>query len=1246
MESLYRILKTNIPEPGPETDPQPSLITDPQPDVVASPQPGAAAGYAAGLFLLPGATGTGKSHGVCQYIARHAGEWKQAGLKIYFTTRMLKNIPDNHSSSNKINQDEEDLDFFSTTTLRRAYEAAGRKKDYEKEVLVLRGMHTHLTESWEKLSPEIDSGVAAIAEDAKEPELVPIYEQYKREVEFFIKYGKDDKNDEAASFYAAQRRFLAALHRILEQTVPEKENRTREEIIKEREQLLFKKNSPWAWIPELWPDHRVSRSTVILLSLRKFSLPLISVLERNGPVKDSLSEGSLVFIDEFDDAKTAFLDFVIEESLQHKVDLMELARTVGASILQNTFIPPFLLTHASGNKEKTEQWIKEKNEQFDKLRKQYSDIAARYHLAANPKLRHTGQSQSVFLCRSWQPFIWSGKGTEKVINYSPEDQLNWIEDAKTKQQSEDQKVDEQKDDVENARGEPSLQKFVQDLLWFINHFLQLCNDIVLNKKYYLAHVRQKAGENNLINWSLEDYISSVVRHFVPENATIGEYLQYQLASLQYAAPHWKIHPGWFDGDSFYTNGFTEFFLEDSPRNEARTAINMISLSATPELWLSNLARRAFVVGLSATAYVDQPLTNFDLGYLRRTLGAQFKTISESDMRLLQNLYDSATKGYDNITFLPEKPALEYYEETTQEQTIERWARWLHRDKNMAVSVRNEIGLASDKINKNDIPFVIRRYDMVFQAMTYFARTASNRIMYCVNPNLFGEDRFYSSKPLEIFKDGLPAASSTYSPQGSGGWNLICMDSKNYELLQKEIKEGLAKGERYFVVTSFPTIGRGVNLQYRLDPEQPAAPALAPDIVAVHEHPRNDETEVDADGICIAKPTNIVVSNAGAFWSEKNTFQRLVQLHYLAAAGYITHQKLKEYIIRTVSGVPFSLEDSSAKDAINLAVASTVLQTLGRITRTGKRMRQVHILCDPEIPGLLAQTYLPQEVIKTKEYLHMCDHKENTDRSYDKEARFIEAETLSLQGIIKNLIANFDKEQNRKDWQNLRRYLLAHPTFNHMNEAEFKRCYCEIPGGKNRYYFETNGDFASCRVAFEQSPGTTWAEVSEESSGLPRLMNIAGVQDFLTNKGYATSWAPGAVFMNPVAFTNIYRGALGEAAAEFFFSKIFGIRLQEVEAEHFESFDFKFINAQNQVWYVDAKFWKIGPQLPDEEEQQRIAEKLHRCGGTRAIVINFYPAETEPERCLLPSLPELVIIPAAFVGDKPWQAAVDAIKGVL
>jgi len=131
------------------------------------------------------------------------------------------------------------------------------------------------------------------------------------------------------------------------------------------------------------------------------------------------------------------------------------------------------------------------------------------------------------------------------------------------------------------------------------------------------------------------------------------------------------------------------------------------------------------------------------------------------------------------------------------------------------------------------------------------------------------------------------------------------------------------------------------------------------------------------------------------------------------------------------------------------------------------------------------------------------------------------------------------------------------------------------------------------------------------------MNIAGLADFFKPRGYATSWGSGAVCMNPVAFTSIYLGALGEAAAEFFFSTALGITLKKVEEEHFELFDFKFTNAQQEVCYVDAKFWKVGPGLSDETEQEWIAEKLRQCGGRWAIIINFYPIDTVPEYSRLP-----------------------------
>lgn len=43
-----------------------------------------------GLFILPGATESGKSHAVCTYIAKHAGDWREKGLKIDYYYKRLK----------------------------------------------------------------------------------------------------------------------------------------------------------------------------------------------------------------------------------------------------------------------------------------------------------------------------------------------------------------------------------------------------------------------------------------------------------------------------------------------------------------------------------------------------------------------------------------------------------------------------------------------------------------------------------------------------------------------------------------------------------------------------------------------------------------------------------------------------------------------------------------------------------------------------------------------------------------------------------------------------------------------------------------------------------------------------------------------------------------------------------------------------------------------------------------------------
>jgi hypothetical protein len=91
---------------------------------------------------------------------------------------------------------------------------------------------------------------------------------------------------------------------------------------------------------------------------------------------------------------------------------------------------------------------------------------------------------------------------------------------------------------------------------------------------------------------------------------------------------------------------------------------------------------------------------------------------------------------------------------------------------------------------------------------------------------------------------------------------------------------------------------------------------------------------------------------------------------------------------------------------------------------------------------------------------------------------------------------------------------------------------------------------------------------------------------------------------PPVFTNIYKGALGEYAGREIFKSL-GIELEEIaEPDFFELFDYKIKNSDI---YVDFKHWnQHSAFLPQGQKlREHIFEKLKRCGGKLALVINIF-----------------------------------------
>ena len=84
------------------------------------------------------------------------------------------------------------------------------------------------------------------------------------------------------------------------------------------------------------------------------------------------------------------------------------------------------------------------------------------------------------------------------------------------------------------------------------------------------------------------------------------------------------------------------------------------------------------------------------------------------------------------------------------------------------------------------------------------------------------------------------------------------------------------------------------------------------------------------------------------------------------------------------------------------------------------------------------------------------------------------------------------------------------------------------------------------------------------------------------------------------FNNIYKGALGEAVGKFIFETYLSVELQELPDDYFELFDY----TTGEGIFIDFKLWKDTMRVDAEEEKHKILEKLDKCKGRRAIIVNI------------------------------------------
>lgn len=394
--------------------------------------------------------------------------------------------------------------------------------------------------------------------------------------------------------------------------------------IKER-LLAIKTDSAWQWVGKLYPSVFTSEKQVIFMSMDKFICSHSTIVEKSYYFYNSkISNGALVFIDEFDATKGTILKNIIENGLKEKIDYIELFNRIYA-VLRNKTFPErlFIPSVYRMNSDYKDQSLKDVLKDLIKLADEIYDT---YSLNFNHKTENAENDSANFLFNDHR-YISVLSGQNKFISISSDenDSVNRITFSTRKPEEKN-----------------SIQMLLSKLRGFISYF-QITVSILATNYVHLRNERANNGEDE---YTYDSAIHSVLAEF--NLGTVYEnYLFAQVKMLRTKSRN-SIAGSDFDF-SLYENGFRYYSFENSPDYDFKSIISMFSFSQTPERILTKLCEKAKVIGVSATATLPSVLCNYDLDYLSHKMGAAYSHISADDRERLKCEFTNSQQGYKDIT---------------------------------------------------------------------------------------------------------------------------------------------------------------------------------------------------------------------------------------------------------------------------------------------------------------------------------------------------------------------------------------------------------------------------------------------------------------------------------------------------------------------------------------------------------------------------------------------------------------------
>ena len=927
--------------------------------------------------------------------------------------------------------------------------------------------------------------------------------------------------------------------------------------------------SKWEWLSEFYPVCRTYDTDIVFMSITKMIMVYDTIIgPKNLLYNSDFTDDTLFIIDEIDAAKTMMVSNLLgdDKTAKFRIDPTELFRAIHKSLLDRDNHPPIF--YESFSKEGNNRLI----EYAENVLKSSEDLIKKFNLSKRFYLEN-GEGQR-FIFHDYRAIAISGG----LPVYKPFRGKNYID-----LDFEGKKTDEH----------ITLEALFSNLNRFFSYFASLIRALAFNYK------QREEAEGKLC--PIDMATRSILDGFeLP--SLYDQYIEMLVLKLNQKSRNYR-----FDNDSsFYNLGFRHYEVESSREHGETSKLYQTAYDITPEkiimLLLSH--KNAKIIGISATATIYSVISNFDVEYLYSDdSSCKLYELNEEELSRLRMMYKRATSGYKDNLHIHVIPI------TSKNKSVSDIISDSILSSEMDDCLDDAVRRYKAQGNNNDSGYVKERY--LRFALAYKEFIKKSRPSDGVSPiyselALFNisvkDDPSFENSTLRNICSTILSDIEGDEPDLKEVPFMVLRGKDKFDESFEAITKRLQSGKKVFIVSTYPTVGSGQNLQY--------APPECQKTVKVNDFDLSDKKDIDA--IYLDNITQLVPFVRKGEYKDRDEY--IYDIEELSERGELTSTEANQHInsaFERCVGNRAMIRSVKQTDSVILTCIRSIAQGVGRITRTNRKNADVYIFADVNLSQFFRKPLDCCGKLRSIEFEELYRVMSRIKVQQNDRERFEESKDMASSKASKRINAMLEgiregRKESIEEYDALGDMVLRHPVcdsfldgsrFPSIKVPTFYTRLSEPADMMTYKVGEHDRDNSYSDVITETDEGS---EVSMADCNLLSMMRYRIIREKFKEKGYATGFSVGHFIMAPSTYNRIYKGRLGEAAGRILLEDLGYVPIR-MDDNVYEKFDDKLKDGI----YIDYKNWKTR-RTPEEDEEEinKAFNKLSELNGRILVVMNI------------------------------------------